>query len=339
MRRTVAAGARADYSHRVRLAAVALVVLAGCPSPAPPPPPPRDVTPPPQVVEALPPPKVELRTDLAVSESPMTLVVWRGNLVWTDAAGAIWSMPTAGGPAKQLSDQQNPSFAFKLFMAGDEVFATSRKDLIKVASPDGPVAMAGVLSLADNPVDATGTADHVYLTMFKRDEIMRASVAGGGAKKIASVPRGVLARNAETLFVASYSTGALVGIPLAGGAPKTIASGLVRPTAIAADAARVFVYSEKQRSIRRIVLATGESTVIAEGLDNADELVADGAWLYTYSWQPRGQLLRIAKDGGRPPQVLADDLKSPYAIAFDGDAIYATVRDQDKIIKIAKAAL
>lgn len=269
----------------------------------------------------------------------MTLVVWRGHLVWSDAAGAIWSMPVAGGTPKQLSDQQNPNFAFKLFLAGDKLFATSRKDLLEVSSPEGPVAMAGVLSLADNPIDATGTNDHVYLTMFKRDEIMRASVAGGAAKKIASVPRGVIGRNADTLFVASYSSGALVAIPLAGGAAKTIATGLVRPTAIAADESRVFVYSEKQESIRRIVIATREQTVIAEGLSNADDLVADGAWLYTYSWQPRGQLVRIAKDGGRAPQVLADDLKSPYSIAFDGEAIYVTVRDQNKIVRIAKAAL
>jgi hypothetical protein len=179
----------------------------------------------------------------------------------------------------------------------------------------------------------------VYLTMFKRDEIVRASIAGGAAKKIANVPRGVLGRNADTLFVASYSNGTLVAIPLAGGPAKTIATGLVRPTSVAADEARVFVYSEKQKTIRRIVIATKESTVIAEGLDNADELVADGAWLYTYSWQPRGQLVRVAKDGGPAPQVLADDLKSPYAIAFDGDAIYATVRDQNKIVRIAKAAL
>ncbi len=315
-----------------------MLVLAACPAPPPPPPPPPYVPPPP-VTAAQPPPKVELRTDFEVGESPMTLAVWRDHLVWTDAAGAIWSMPTSGGTPKQLSDQQNPSFAFKLFVAGDELFATSRKDLIKVASPDGPVTMAGVLSLADNPIDATGTNDHLYMTMFKRDEIVRASIAGGAAKKIASVPRGVLGRNADTLFVASYSTGVLVAIPLAGGAPRTLATGLVRPTALAADDVRVFVYSEKQKSVRRIVISTKESTVIAEGLDNADELVADGAWIYTYSWQPRGQLVRIAKDGGRAPQVLADDLKSPYAIAFDGEAIYATVRDQNKIIKIAKAAL
>lgn len=269
----------------------------------------------------------------------MTLVVWRDHLVWTDAAGAIWSMPTSGGTPKQLSDQKSPSFAFKLFVAGTELFATSRKDLLHVAGPEGPVTMAGVLSLADNPIDATGTGDHVYMTIFKRDEIMRASIAGGGAKKIASVPRGVLGRNADTLFVASYSTGALVAIPLAGGPAKTLATGLVRPTAIAADDVRVFAYSERQKTITRIVIATKETTIIAEGLENADELVADGAWLYTYSWQPRGQLVRVAKDGGRPPQVLADDLKSPYSIAFDGDAIYATVRDQDRIIKIAKAAL
>lgn len=297
------------------------------------------VAPPPKVTEAQTPPKVQLRTDLDVGDSPMTLVVWRGHLVWTDASGAIWSMPIAGGAPKQLSDQQNPNFAFKLFLAGDKLFATSRKDVIAVSSPEGPVAMAGVLSLADNPIDATGTNDHVYLTMFKRDEIVRASVAGGAAKKIASVPRGVVARNADTLFVASYSSGTLVAIPLAGGAPKTIATKLVRPTALAADDSRVFVYSEKQEAIHRIVIATGEQTVIAEGLSNADDLVADGAWLYTYSWQPRGQLVRVAKDGGRAPQVLADDLKSPYSIAFDGDAIYATVRDQNKIIKIAKAAL
>lgn len=285
-------------------------------------------------------PTVVARQDFAVGESPMSLIVSGGYLYWSDSLGAIWSMRSDGsGTPKQLSDHQSPNFAFRLFTAGDQVMATSRKDLLRVASPDGPVTLAGAKGLLDNPEEATGGSGFAYLTVFKRNEILRADAAGGGTvKKLATLSRGVLGLHGDTLYAASYATGVLVAIP-ADGAVKTIARGFNRPTAVAADATHVFVYSERHKTLTRVEIATGTLTVLARDLENSDDLLVDGPWLYVFTWGARPALLRIAKDGSRPPQVIAADLKSPYRIAADADSIYVTSRDQNTIVKLAKAAL
>ena len=325
---------------RTRL--ICLVLLAACgttPTAAPPQEPipeaaPEVRTPPPAK------PAIRARQDLAVGESPMSLIVSGGHLYWTDSLGSIWSMPSdGGGTPKQLSDHQHPNFAFRLFTAGDQVMATSRKDLLRVASPDGPVTLAGVKGLLDNPEEATGGTGFAYVTVFKRNEILRADATGGGTvKKLATLPRSVLGLHGDTLYAASYTTGVLLAIP-ASGAIKTLARGFNRPTAVAADATHVFVYSEKDKTLTGVEIATGTLTVLARDLENSDDLLVDGPWLYVFTWGARPALLRIAKDGSRPPDVIASDLKSPYRIAADEKAIYVTSRDQNTIVKLAKAAL
>lgn len=285
-------------------------------------------------------PTVVARQDFAVGESPMSLIVHGATLYWTDSLGSIWSMPSDGsGTPKQLSDQKSPNFAFRLFAAGDQVLATSRKDLLRVASPDGPVTLAGLKGLRDNPEEATGGGAFAYLTVFKRNEIVRAPAGGGGAvKRLATLPRGVLGLHGDTLYAASYSTGVLVAIP-ADGAVKTVARGFNRPTAVAADETHVFVYSERDKTLTKVEIATGTLSVLARDLENSDDLMSDGPWLYVFTWGARPALLRIAKDGSRAPEVIAADLKSPYRIAADADSIYVTSRDQNTIVKLAKAAL
>jgi len=319
---------------------IGLVVLAACgspPKPAPPPPP--EIREAPTATPDVSPPQAPARQDFAVGESPMSLIVSGGSLYWTDSTGSIWSMPSDGrGTPKQLSDQKTPNFAFRLFTAGDQVLATSRRDLLRVASPDGPVTLAGVEGLADNPEEATGGGAFAYLTVFKRNEILRAPAGGGKVTRLATLPRGVLGLHGDTLYAASYSTGVLVAIP-ASGPVKTIARGFHRPTSVAADATHVFVYSERDKTLSKVELATGATSVLARDLENSDDLLSDGPWLYVFTWGAKPALLRIAKDGGRGPQVIAADLKSPYRIAADAEAIYVTSRDQNTIVRLAKAAL
>lgn len=285
-------------------------------------------------------PTVVPRQDFPVGESPMSMIVSRGYLYWTDSLGSIWSMPSGGtGTPKQLSDQKSPNFAFRLFTAGDQVLATSRKDLLRIASPDGPVTLAGLTGLVDNPEEATGGEGFAYLTVFKRNEIVRAPAAGGGpVKRLTTLPRGVLGLHGDTLYAASYSTGVLLAIP-ADGAIKTLARGFNRPTSVAADATHVFVYSEKDKTLTKVEITTGTMTVLARDLENSDDLLVDGPWIYAFTWGTRPALLRIAIDGARSPHVIASDLKSPYRIAADADAIYVTSRDQNTIVRLAKAAL
>ncbi|HEY5925641.1 MAG TPA: hypothetical protein VIV11_28340, partial [Kofleriaceae bacterium] len=189
------------------------------------------------------------------------------------------------------------------------------------------------LALPEDPEEVVADDRAIYVTLFKRDEVMAIPVRGGSPSTLMTFRRGVLAVHGGTLYAVSYASGVLVAVPTTGGKQRTIAKGFVRPTALAVDDTHAFVYTEKDRTLRKVELATGATSVLATALENADDLVGDGAWLYTFSWP--STLLRIAKDGSRR-DVLADDLKSPYHIAFDAQAIYVVSRDQNKIVRLRK---
>lgn len=281
---------------------------------------------------------VESRRDLAVPTPPTSLVALAGALYWTDSFGAIWTMRADGStPARQLSDGQKPGFAFHLFRAGERVFATSRKDLLRVDADDSVHALA--LKLPELPEESVGDARSVYITLFKRPEVLRIGATDLARTTLATVPRGVLGIHRDTLYVASYSAGTLVAVPTAGGAARTIATGLPRPTAVAADDEAAYVYCERDRSVHRIDLASGARTVIARELENSDDLVNDGSHLWTISWGARPGLVLVSKDGSAPPVRLANDLRRPTKVAIDQDAIYVSGRDEPRIVRIPRTAL
>lgn len=321
---------------RIATRAVVVVAVAACAAPKPPPPPPER-----PAIEAAPRPQLPAVMVLATETSPMSLVVAGSALVWTDSAGAVWTMPSDGsGKPRQLGDQREPGFAFKIVVVGSRVFATVRGDLLRVPLPVGRAVRAGIGGLGESPVEAVGDTTHVYMTLFKRDEVMRVPVDGGDAVKLASVPRGVLGLHGDTLYVASYSAGTLFAVPTAGGKPRLIARGFVRPTAVAADATHVYVYSERDQNVQRVDVRTGARETIATGLINSDELVLDGDWVYTRSWTDAGgQLVRVRRDGRGGAQVIGERISAPYAIAIDDDAVYVSARDGNRILRFTKAAL
>lgn len=321
-----------------RLALSAIVGLAlGCSAPAPRPEPPRELEAAPPTPPA--PPTLPARADLATGEPPTSIAVAGGALLFTDVAGGVWSMPADGsGAPRQLSDQRRPGFAFHLFTAGREVLATSRADLLRVGVPDGPVTPVRVRGLVDSPLEAVADASFIYLTMFKRPEIVRVPVAGGAAAKIAELPRAVLALHGGTLYAASYATGALLAIDTATRRARVLARGLPRPTAIAADGAHVYAYCERDQTLRRIDAATGAVAELARGLVNSDDVELDGDHVYTRTWGARPALVRVAKDGARPRELVAE-LPTPVDIAFDAGGVYVASRDGRRIVRLDRARL
>jgi hypothetical protein len=312
------------YNRIVR--ALVVVVLVACGSRPPPAPEPQ----PPIAQEPAPEPETPARIDIPVGEGPMSLAIADGDLVWTDSAGAIWTM-REGGDAKQLSDQHGTGFMFHPVAAGLSIFVSGKRDFARVTPATGDVKKLG-LGLPEDPVDVVATANEIFVTLFKRNEVIAIPIAGGAPRTLFSIPRGVLAHHGSTLYAVSYTTGVLMAVP-GGAKPRTIAGGFVRPTALAVDDTHAYVYGERDKSIRRVELASGTQTVIATNLENADDLVADGAHLYTYSWP--STFVRIAKDGSRK-DVLANDLKSPRDIAVTADAVYVVSRDQNKIVRFRK---
>src|SRR5205807_6626583 len=129
-----------------------------------------------------------------------------------------------------------------------------------------------VRGLDEAAVEAVSDGAAVYVTLFKRDAIMR--IVGGVAQQVLDVPRAVIAVRGATLYAASYKTGDVVALGPSG--KRTLAQHLVRPTALAADDRAVYVYTERDQRVTRIDLATGARDVLGEQLSNSDELVVDG---------------------------------------------------------------
>jgi hypothetical protein len=282
-----------------------------------------------------PPPPDLPRQDFAVPTLPMWIVLDHGTLVWADLAGAVWTMPADGStPPKQLSDQHKQGLVVHPFHAGDRVLAKAGHELVSITVPDGPVTRVHVTGVPDLPEEITADASAVYLTVFNHQQVMRVPVSGGAAEKLLEVPNGLLALHGDTLYIASNKTGELLAVPTAGGKPRTIATKLHQPTAIAADDKAVYVYTEGDERVSRIDPATGVATALGDNLNNSDELTLAGDGVYTVSWP--GKLVKLSKQPGKAAVTLLDDLHKPRSIVADDKWIYVTSDEPPRIVRVAR---
>jgi outer membrane protein assembly factor BamB len=275
------------------------------------------------------------RRDFATPTLPKGLTVSHGTLIWADVLGAIWTMPSDGAtPPKQLSNQHREGFAFFPFVAGDKVFARSKRALLAIGIPDGPVTHGSFTGLIDLPEEAVGDATSIFVTIFSHDDVMRVPTSGGGAVHLLDAKHGVLALHGGTLYVASYTTGELTAITTATGAHHVVARALAKPTAIVADDHAVYVYTETDETVSRIDLASGAVTPLARHLNNSDELVLADDALYTVSWPNR--LVKLSTTAGAAAVDLATDLDMPRSVVLDGDYLYVTSSSPTRIARVPR---
>ena len=276
-----------------------------------------------------------------VGESPMSIAVVGDTLMWTDSAGALWSMPKRGGRMLQLSEQHMPGEPFyqNIVLHAGKLVAARRGDLATVPPPQGPPTVMELGLGNDQLLEMVSDGTAVYATSYETNKIYR--VADNKATRLFDHRRAAIDIEGDTLYALSYSTGALVSIKTKGGAVRTIATGLPKPTGFATDALNAYAWCEKDGTLRRIELATGKQATLAkDGLQNSDTIIEDGAWLYLYTWlgPNAGKFLRVAKDGTQM-QVIADKLSAPYDIAIDDEAVYLSVRDDNKIMRFQRATI
>lgn len=282
-----------------------------------------------------PPPPQLARQDFAVPTLPMWMVIDHGTLVWADLAGAVWTMPADGStPPKQLSDQHKQGLVVHPFHAGDRVLAKAGHELVAIGVPDGPVTRVHVTGVPDLPEEIVANASYVYMTVFRHSQVMRVATSGGAAENVLEIPNGLVALHGDTLYVTSNKTGELLAVPAAGGKPRTIATKLKQPTAIAADDQAVYVYTEEDQRVSRIDPASGAATVLGDNLNNSDELTLAGDGVYTVSWP--GKLVKLAKQPGKPAVTLLDDLHKPRSVVADDHWIYVTSDDPPRIVRVAR---
>jgi hypothetical protein len=276
-----------------------------------------------------------------VGESPMSIAVVGDTLFWTDSAGAIWSMPKVGGRILQLSNQHEPGRPFYQNIAAHtgDLVAAKEGDLVRVKPSQGPLTPMNLGLGSDQLLELVSDGTAVYATSYETNKIYR--IANDKATKLLDHRRAGIAVRGDTLYALSYSTGVLVAVKTSGGSPRTIATGLPKPTGFDIDDTNAYAWCEKDGTLRRVDLKTGKHTILAkDGLENSDNIVEDGEWIYLYTWlgPGAGKLLRVAKDGSKS-EVIADKLSAPYDIAIDDEAVFVSVRDDNKILRLPKAAI
>jgi hypothetical protein len=263
----------------------------------------------------------------------MDLVLHRGTLVWADLAGAMWTMPADGsGAPEQVSEQHRDGFAAHPFVAGDRVIAKAGRGLLAIVVPGGAVTHLGITGVPDLPEDVVGDASTIFFTVFNHDQIMRVPVTGGAAQHVFDAKDALLALHGPTLYVASYITGDLFAVPTDGGVPRTIASKLKHPTALAVDDTAAYVYTEGDQRLTRVELVTGATRVLGDHLENSDEVDLAADALYTVSWP--NKLVRLARAPGAAPATLTDKLFQPRGVVHDEHFIYVTSDQPPRIVRV-----
>jgi hypothetical protein len=151
--------------------------------------------------------------------------------------------------------------------------------------------------------------------------------------RVTSSPRAADAGRAA----AAADSGAVARLPLSGGKPAVLATGLSSPRTIACDGESVFVVDADdseagllpKSSILRIPVAGGAHTVMARSDGEIDAIAMDGPLIY---WTDRldGSILSVAKTGGSP-RVLASERGLPEKLRAYGGALYWIERRSESL--------
>jgi hypothetical protein len=134
-----------------------------------------------------------------------------------------------------------------------------------------------------------------------------------------------VATDTNNVYWTEFGAGNVKRMPLTGGEPTVIASGLDRPAGITVDSNFVYWTVSRANTVMRAPLdGSSKPTVVASAQANPIPIVAVGGALYwgNYSPAPAGTIGMIPAGGG-PPAVFQDG-DDPSSLATDDISIYWT---------------
>ena len=212
-----------------------------------------------------------------------------------------------------------------------------------VASPGGPTGCNyGVLDPDVFVTAMTIDATHVYYIDEFNSTLYRIPKTGGTRQQLAqfsdALTTAIAVDDANVYvativgdFDATIPPGDIWAIPKAGGTPRTIASGVVFVTEIAADATHVYWVSVgtvkldaeeilSDGKIERVTKDGASRQVLASGLSTPATLAIDNTDVYfgelgSAVGNPSIGLRRVAKSGGATAHILDDHLVANIAIS------------------------
>ncbi len=117
----------------------------------------------------------------------------------------------------------------------------------------------------------------------------------------------------------------VVALPLAGGAPLSLASGQGLPTSLALDAGRLYWTNFTEGTLRAVSVAGSSSTVLVSGQSYPQFVAVAGGEVYWVNSPGYPDSVSVVAQDGGEPSVLYSTANSIASIAADASGAYFTV--------------
>jgi hypothetical protein len=225
-------------------------------------------------------------------DQPIGIAVSGGNVIWTNESsgstnGTVMKVATGGGTPVTLASGQGAPY--EIAVDGANVYWTN------ITAPLGvmtvPIAGGTPTQFAPgtSPWAITAHDGNVYWT--DGDAILTEPSGGGTIVTLASgqpFPFALAADSSNVYFTTSRGAGALLSMPLAGGAPTTLFAGAA-DSRLAIDTTSIYFTlpgAANDGSVLSIPLAGGTVATLVTGQAAPEAIVVDGTsayWVDTYA--------------------------------------------------------
>jgi len=165
-------------------------------------------------------------------------------------------------------------------------------------------------------------------------DLVFASKSAPAPRILTTGPSGptAIAVDADHLYWSTEALGALLRMPLAGGAVETIFLQGLYSSNLAFDADRVYWANADKRALMSVAKGGGEASLVAE--DVAGGVAVDAGFVYFIG--AGGTVDRAGKDGsGRV--ALASGLVAPTEVAVDGDRVYVIDTGLEAVLRLPRS--